>query len=82
MGMRLVLVLAIALAAGVAAGSMWDRLTGVGVFAATAVVGAMVLVLRRNQRDLQEMEAGLPPGQVGDAISERPPLEPHHPSRD
>lgn len=72
-----------AVLAGLAAGWVWGRLPGVGVFAAVAVLGAMVLVLRRNQRDLHALEAGVPPGDVGDAIPEPPPFEPHRrPPRD
>lgn len=80
---ELIVVLAVALAAGLGAGSAWGRLAGVGVFAAVALVGAMVLVLRRNQRDLQQMESGLPPGEVGDAIREPPLFDPtRRPPRD
>ena len=70
-------VLVAALLAGLATGSLWGRLPGVGVFAAVAVLGAVAVVLRRNQRDLHALEAGVPPGDVGDAIREPPPLEPH-----
>lgn len=68
MAKALILVVAAGIAVGLAVGFAAGRLAGIGAFVAVAVVGAILVVLRRNQEDLHELEAGLPPGEVGDAI--------------
>jgi hypothetical protein len=37
------------------------------------VVGAILVVLRRNQKDLHELEQGLVPDAVDEALGEPPP---------
>ena len=68
MAKALLLVLAVSIAIGVIVGFVAGRLPGTGAFAAALVLGAVLVVLRRNQEDLRELEAGLPPGEVGDAM--------------
>lgn len=76
MGKRLILVLALSVVIGVIVGFTAGRLPGAGAFAAAALIGAVIVVLRRNQQDLRELEAGLVPDEVDDALGE--PHPPHH----
>ncbi len=71
----LVLVLAASIAIGIAVGFAAGRLEGIGAFAAAFVAGAIFVVLRRNQKDLRELEAGLVPDEVDQALGRRAP---HH----
>lgn len=73
MSRALILVLATGVAAGLIVGWVAGRLAGVGAFAAVALLGAIAVVLRRNQQDLRELEAGLVPDEVDDALGEHPP---------
>lgn len=72
MAKALILVVAASIAVGLVVGFAAGRLPGTGAFAAAFVLGAVLVVLRRNQKDLRELEAGLPPGEVGDAITDAP----------
>lgn len=75
MGKGLIGVLAVSLVIGLAVGFAVGRLPGVGAFAAAALIGAMLVVLRRNQQDLRELEAGIVPDEVDQALGHEPP---HH----
>jgi hypothetical protein len=62
MAMKMVIVLALGVVAGLLARAAWGGYAGAGAFAATLVVGGLVVVLRRNQRDLHEpLEGRVPP---------------------
>ena len=58
---RILAVLAASVLAGIAVGVVAGTLAGVGAFAGAAVVGLIVVVLWRNQRDLRELERALMP---------------------
>lgn len=75
MAKGLILVLAAGIAAGLAVGFAAGRLAGIGAFVAVAVVGAILVVLRRNQEDLRELEQGLVSPEVDQALGEPPPPE-------
>lgn len=71
------LILAI-LAGLLAGGAVWITLgsrAGVAAGFATAVVGAVLAMLRRNQRDLSDLKGGHVPGPVNEALGgvHRPP---------
>lgn len=73
MAKALIFVVAAGIAVGLAVGFAAGRLPGVGAFVAVAVVGAILVVLRRNQEDLHQLERGLVPDQVDEALGEPPP---------
>lgn len=56
---RILAVLAVSVLLGMVVGVLAGRLPGVGVFAGAAVLGSIVVVLGRNQRDLGELERRL-----------------------
>jgi hypothetical protein len=56
---RILAVLAASVLMGIVAGVLAGRLPGIGVFAGAAVLGSIVVVLGRNQRDLGELERRL-----------------------
>jgi hypothetical protein len=66
MGRSLLIVLAVGVLLGFAAGRLWGRWVGVGVGVLAIVAAAVVLVLRRNQTDLRELEMGKTPGEGDD----------------
>lgn len=70
------LVLAASVVIGLAVGLAAGRLAGVGAFAAGVVLGATVVVLRRNQTDLHDLERGLVPPEVDEALEHAPRPEP------
>jgi hypothetical protein len=76
MAKALVLVLAASIAVGLAVGFVAGRLPGIGACVAVAVVGAILVVLRRNQKDLRELEQRLVPDEVDRALGDAPPPEP------
>jgi hypothetical protein len=76
MAKALVLVLAASIAVGLAVGFAAGRLPGIGACVAVAVVGAILVVLRRNQKDLRELEQRLVPDEVDRALGDAPPPEP------
>lgn len=79
---KLMLVLAAAIAIGIVVMLVAGRLAGVGAFAAAALIGAVIVVLRRNQQDLRELEAGLAIPEVEDALGHAPPPpDPERPVR-
>jgi hypothetical protein len=73
MAKALLLVLAASIVIGLVVGFVAGRLPGTGAFAAAFVLGAILVVLRRNQKDLRELEAGLVPDKVDEALGEPPP---------
>ncbi len=73
MGRKALVVLAASLAAGLIARAAWGGFAGAGALAAVAVAGALWIVLRRNQKDLRELEAGRVPPEVDRALGEPPP---------
>lgn len=73
---QFMLVLAAGIAVGLAVGFAAGRLPGLGAFVAVAVGGAILVVLRRNQKDLRELEQGMVPDEVDRALGEAPPPEP------
>jgi hypothetical protein len=75
MAKGLILVVAASIAIGLAVGLAAGRLIGTGAFAAAFVLGAILVVLRRNQKDLRELEQGLVPPEVDQALGEPPPPE-------
>ena len=75
MARTLIFVLAASIAIGLVVGFAVGRLAGAGAFAASALLGAVGVVLRRNQQDLHELEAGLVPPEVDQALGEAPPPE-------
>ena len=68
MAKGMVLVLAASAVIGLVAGFAAGRLAGMGAFVAAALLGAIVVVLRRNQKDLRVLEAGLVHDEVDDAL--------------
>lgn len=68
MGRQLLVVIVIGLVCGMGAGLAWGRLAGAGVGILVTVVGATILVLRRNQKDLDELEHGHVPRPVDRAL--------------
>lgn len=70
---QFMLVLAASIAVGLAVGFAAGRLAGIGACVAVAVVGAILVVLRRNQKDLRELEQGQVPDPVDEALGEPPP---------
>lgn len=73
MAKKLMMVLAVSLAIGLVVGFAAGRLAGVGAFTAAALIGVLVVVLRRNQQDLRDLEAGRVPPEVDDALGDAPP---------
>lgn len=73
MAKRLMIVLAVSIAAGLLVAMAWGTYPGVGVFAAAALIGAVYVVLRRNQQDLHDLERGIVPPEVDDALGQPPP---------
>ena len=59
--------------AAYAAGSRWGMATGVAAGVLVILVGLVVAVLRRNARDLEELEKGNVPDEVNDALGEDEP---------
>jgi len=56
---RLLVVIVVSLLVGAGATLLWDRPRGLGIGIHVAVVGVLLLVLRRNRRDLPELEQEL-----------------------
>ena len=73
MARRLLLAFAIALVVGAGAGLVRDTAIGVTAGIAVAVVGVTVAVLRRNQKDLHELERGEVPEPIDRVLGEREP---------
>lgn len=73
MAKKLMIVLAASLVLGIVVALVAGRTVGAGAFVAAAVIGAIVVVLRRNQQDLRELEAGRTIPAVEDALGEPPP---------
>ena len=63
-------VLAIAIAAGVASRLAWGTAVGVGAGALVLLVGAVLLVLRRNQADLEALERGRLAEEIDDVLGD------------
>ena len=76
MAKTLILVVAASIVIGLVVGFAAGRLPGIGAFVAVAVVGAILVVLRRNQKDLRELEQGLASDELDRAPGEAPPREP------
>jgi hypothetical protein len=77
MAKRLLIVVAVAVVCAIIASLIWGRLVGVGAGAFLAIMGAIIMVLRRNQKDLHELEHGHVPEPVDRALGEK-----HRPSPD
>ena len=73
MAKKLMVVLAVSVVLGIVVTLVAGRMAGAGSFAAAAVVGAIIVVLRRNQQDLRDLEAGLAIPEVEDALGHTPP---------
>jgi uncharacterized membrane protein YccC len=68
MAKQLLIVIGVGVLCGVGAGLVWGRLVGASLGILVAVVGATVAVLRRNRKDLGELERGYVPGAVDRAL--------------
>ena len=75
MAKRMMMVLALGAAAALAAWALWGGFVAAGVLAVALVLGGMLIVLRRNQRDLHDLEAGRVPPEVNRALGDAPPPE-------
>jgi hypothetical protein len=73
MAKKLMVVLAVSVVLGIVVTLVAGRTAGAGAFAAAALIGAVIVVLRRNQQDLRELEAGLAIPEVEDALGHEPP---------
>lgn len=70
---RLLMVVGLAVLCGIVAGLVWGRLVGAGLGTAMALIGAIIVVLVRNQKDLHELEHGHVPEEVDRALGNAPP---------
>ena len=70
---KTVIVLVLAVLAGVLARAVWGGYAGAGAFAAVLVAGGLGIVLRRNHRDRAELAAGRVPPEVDRALGDAPP---------
>ena len=68
MARQLLVAIGIGVLCGVGAGLAWSQVVGVGVGILVAVLGATVAVLRRNRKDLDELEQGHVPEAVNRAL--------------
>lgn len=59
---------------GIALGQLAGTLAGMGVSAAVAVIGSIVVVLRQNHRDRGELERSLAPVPVGRVVRDDRPV--------
>ena len=64
----MLVVVVVGVAVGFAASTVWDGRVGVAAAVLVMVLGAVVLTLRRNQEDLEEIKEGKDPtpGGIGD----------------
>jgi ABC-type branched-subunit amino acid transport system permease subunit len=69
----MLMVVGLAVLCGIVAGLVWGRLVGTGLGTALALIGAIVVVLVRNQKDLHELEQGRVPEEVDRALGDAPP---------
>ncbi len=65
MGRHLLTIGVLTAICGAGANAVWGPYIGVGVAVLVAVVGAVAVVLRRNRKDREALEQGLPPGPPG-----------------
>jgi uncharacterized membrane protein YccC len=67
---QLLLAIGVGVLVGVGAGLVSGRLVGASLGILVAVVGATIAVLRRNQKDLDELEHGHVPRAVDRALGD------------
>ena len=72
MARQLLVAIGIGVLCGVGAGLAWRRAVGVAVGVLVAAIGATVAVLRRNRRDLDDLEHGHVPEAVDRALGDEP----------
>lgn len=72
-GRGIIAAVVIAVVLGLLIGVLVGQRVGAGIGVATALIGAVVVVLRRNRRDLRELEQGHVPRPVDRALGEPPP---------
>jgi uncharacterized membrane protein YccC len=70
---QLLIAIGVGVLVGVGAGLVWGRLVGASLGILVAVVGATIAVLRRNHKDLDELEHGHVPGAVDRALGNEDP---------
>jgi hypothetical protein len=75
MAKTMLILVAVSVLAGLLARAVWGGYAGAGALAAVLVTGALAVVLRRNQEDLHELEAGRVPPEVDRALGHAPPPE-------
>lgn len=75
MAAKMMVVLALSVVAGLIARAVWGGYAGAGTLAAVLVLGGLILVLRRNQQDLHDLEEGRVPPEVNRALGDAPPPE-------
>lgn len=66
-------VLAFSIVTGLAVGILAGTLPGIGAFAVAAVLGSIVVMLWRSQRDREELERGLVPVPIHRVVGDEPP---------
>ena len=65
--------IAVAVLAGFLAAQVWGAAEGAGVGVLLIVIAAVVLVLRRNQSDLRDLEEGKVPGGPNEVLGDQEP---------
>jgi uncharacterized membrane protein YccC len=68
MARQLLIVIGVGVLCGIGTGLAWGRLVGASLGILVAVLGATIMVLRRNHKDLAELEHGHVPGAVDRAL--------------
>ena len=71
MAKRLLIVLGAGLICGIGAGIVWDSRIGVSIGLLLAVLGTILVVLRRNEQDLEELERGQVPDAIDKALGDQ-----------